>query len=69
MLEIPPDRLPPDVLQAVIEEFITREGTDYGEANHTLAEKVAQVREQLRRRTCVIVFDQESETTSIIPRP
>jgi len=68
MLEIPMARLPPEILQAVIEEFVTREGTDHGLHNHTLDEKVRQVREQLKRGTAVIVFDAESETTSIQTR-
>ena len=29
-VKIPVDRLTPETLQSVVEEFITREGTDYG---------------------------------------
>ena len=48
-MEIPYAQLSKEVLEAVIEEFITREGTDYGEVELSLADKVDQVREQLRR--------------------
>ena len=43
-LLIPPDKVSPRALQGMIEEFVTRDGTDYGERETALAEKVAQVR-------------------------
>ena len=67
-MEIPHQRLPPDVLTRVIEEFVTREGTEYGEHDVPLADKVASVRTQLQRGEAVVVFDPESQTTSIQPR-
>lgn len=66
MIEIPLPRLDDDVLQAVIEEFITREGTDYGQVELSLDQKVAQVRKQLQHGLAVVVFDEATETTSII---
>lgn len=66
MIEIPVSRLDDDVLQAVIEEFITREGTDYGQLEVSLVQKVAQVRKQLQQGLAVVVFDEATETTSII---
>jgi uncharacterized protein YheU (UPF0270 family) len=65
MIEIPLSRLDDDVLQAVIEEFITREGTDYGQIEMSLSQKVAQVRKQLQQGLAVVVFDEATETTSI----
>ena len=50
-MEIPYKKLAPDVLRAVIEEFVTREGTDYGEGNFSLDEKVAQVICQLDEKS------------------
>ena len=49
MIEIPTSELAPETLRAVIESFIMREGTDYGEAEFSLANKVDQVRRQLDR--------------------
>ena len=40
-IEVPYDSLNPDTLRAVVEEFITRNGTDYGEREKTLEQKVA----------------------------
>jgi uncharacterized protein YheU (UPF0270 family) len=65
---IPADQLSAEALQGVIEEFITREGTDYGEVELTLAEKVEIVREQLRRRLVVVAFDTLTESCTITTR-
>ena len=42
-----------------------REGTDYGEKEFSLEDKVAHVIGQLRRGEARIVFDPETETVSI----
>ena len=65
---IPHEQLSPEALQGLIEEFITREGTDYGWEEVSLATKVAQVRRQIEQREVVIVFDLASETVSLLPR-
>ncbi len=66
-LEIPHDSLAPETLRAVVEEFVTREGTDYGRAEHSLDEKVEQVLRQLRRGEARISFDSETGTIGITP--
>lgn len=65
---IPHDQLSPDTLQGLIEEFITRDGTDYGEYEVSLASKVEQVKRQLIRGEVVIVFDPASESVSLLTR-
>ena len=45
-IEIPPQQLSAEVLDALIEEYITREGTDYGEVEYSLEQKLAQVKAQ-----------------------
>jgi uncharacterized protein YheU (UPF0270 family) len=64
--EVPYLRLPADVLRRVIEEFVTREGTEYGASEKTLAEKVTDVRRQLDRNEATIVYDAGSETINIV---
>jgi uncharacterized protein YheU (UPF0270 family) len=49
----------------VIESFVLREGTDYGERECSLEQKVAQVRAQLERGQARILFDPESSTVTI----
>ncbi len=63
---IPIDQLPKDVLDGVVEEFITREGTDYGEIEFTLAEKREQILRQLRHGDIVIVYDESTESVNIL---
>jgi uncharacterized protein YheU (UPF0270 family) len=66
-LEIPWNQLSEQVLRGLIEEFITREGTDYGEREFSLIEKVEQVKVQIKRSDVVIVFDAKSATCNLLP--
>lgn len=65
-MRIPMDRLTSEVLQSLIEEFVNREGTDYGLATHSLEEKCASVRRQLEAGEASIVFDPDTETCNIL---
>lgn len=65
-MKIPWDMLSPDTLDAVIEEYVSREGTDYGHYEYSLADKVAQVRRQLQRGDAWIDFDPATETCHLI---
>jgi uncharacterized protein YheU (UPF0270 family) len=65
-LKIPYDQLSPEALHGVIEEFVTRDGTDYGEVEIPLETKIAQVFAQIKSGKAVIVFDQRSETCTIL---
>lgn len=67
-IKVPYSQLNPDTLRALVEEFITREGTDYGEVEVDLETKVRQVTGQLKKGEAVIVFDEKSETCNIVPR-
>lgn len=62
------DQLSPQALQGVLEEFVTRDGTDYGEVEVPLAMKIAQVLGQLKSKDVFIVFDPDSETCTILHR-
>ena len=65
-IKIPYGQLSPEALQGVVEEFVTRDGTDYGEVEVSLETKIAQVMNQLKSGTAVIVFDQKTETCTIM---
>ena len=65
---VPYGDLAADLLRAVVESFVLREGTDYGERELSLEEKVGRVIAQLKRGEVQIVFDPESETVSIVKR-
>jgi uncharacterized protein len=64
---IPVDRLSPEALQGVIEEFVLREGTDYGAAEVSRETKFEQVKGKLEKGSAVLIFDDETETTNIFP--
>ena len=63
---IPYTELAADLLHAVVESYVLREGTDYGEKEFSLEEKVAHVIGRLRRAEAQIVFDPETESVSIV---
>ena len=65
---VPPQRLQADVLQALLEEFASRDGTDYGERERSLAEKVEQLRSQLLSADLQLLYDADSEAWDLLPR-
>jgi uncharacterized protein YheU (UPF0270 family) len=67
-VEVPYTELSADLLHAVIESFVLREGTDYGEKEFSLQDKVARVVAQLKRGDAKIVFDPESDSVTIVVR-
>jgi uncharacterized protein YheU (UPF0270 family) len=64
---IPHRQLTPDALRSLIEEFVTRDGTDYGERETALAIRVSQVQRQLDLGTAVIFYDGNEECCTILP--
>lgn len=68
MLKIPHQDLEPQTLTSLIEDFVTRDGTDYGAAEVSLAAKVSQVRHQLDRGEAVITFDEETGSCALRAR-
>jgi len=52
-------------LQNLVEEFVTREGTDYGSQVYSLADKVKQVLRQLDQGAVVILYDPQSGSCQI----
>jgi uncharacterized protein len=67
-VEVPYTELSPELLHAVIESFVLREGTDYGEREVALEDKVAGVVAQLKRGEAKIIFDPESDSVTIAVR-
>ena len=67
-LEIPPARLQPDVLQALLEEFASRDGTDYGEHETSLEQKVNSLRRQLTQGDITLLYDAASEHWDLLPK-
>jgi uncharacterized protein YheU (UPF0270 family) len=63
---VPYTELSAEALRGVVESFVLREGTDYGEREFSLEQKLAHVYRQLERGEAQIVFDPNTETVDII---
>ncbi len=68
LIEVPLGALSAEALRGVIEEYVTRAGTDYGAREKAIEEKIADVNRQLERGEAIIVFDPDAETTNIVSR-
>jgi uncharacterized protein len=67
-MEIPHTALAPATLHNLLEEFVTREGTDYGAYSYSLQDKVQHVLRQLQKGTAVIIYDSQSASCHIVQR-
>lgn len=65
-VEVPWEALPAELLEALVESFVLREGTDYGPREVELAGKVAAVLRQLQRGEARILWDPDSESGTIV---
>ena len=65
---VPWKEIPADALDNLIEEFVTRDGTDYGDTEIATSAKVEQVRNQLKKEEASVVFDDVTESVSIMSR-
>ena len=65
---VPHRQIPADHLNKLLDSFIGREGTDYGEVELSLEQKRAQLRESLERGEVFIAFDGESETFNLLTK-
>lgn len=64
-MQIPHTALSPEALQNLLEEFVTREGTDYGPYSYSLEDKVRHVRRQVEVGRAVILYDPRTSTCHI----
>ncbi len=62
---IPWQQLEAETLDNLIKEFVLREGTDYGDHEVSLDQKIDQVKTQLGSGEAVIVFSELHETVDI----
>jgi hypothetical protein len=67
-VEVPYTELSSELLHAVVESYVLREGTDYGEREVSLQDKVSGVIRQLQRGEAKILFDAETDSVTIVAR-
>lgn len=63
---IPWQELDPDTLNNLLEHFVLQEGTEYGEQDVSLTDKVDDVRKQLQKGSAVIVYSELHESINIV---
>lgn len=66
-MKIPISSLSMASLRSIIEDFVLREGTDYGPGEHDLDSKCRAVLSQLQAGEAEIDFDPATETVDIRP--
>jgi uncharacterized protein YheU (UPF0270 family) len=66
-IAVPYADLSPEALRGVVESFVLREGTDYGERDVPFATKVSQVIRQVERGEARIMFDPITQSVQIVP--
>ncbi|WP_019029538.1 YheU family protein [Colwellia piezophila] len=64
---IPLEQLSNETLAAIIEDFILREGTEYGAEDVSKAAKIVQVKKQLEQGNAVLVYSELHESVNILP--
>jgi len=64
---VPTSELSPEALYSLVESFVLREGTDYGEQEYSLEQKVNHVIVQLKSGEALIEYSELHETVTIIP--
>jgi uncharacterized protein YheU (UPF0270 family) len=65
---IPYSSLDNETLHNLIESFILREGTDYGEAEVSLSEKSQNVLKQIKDGDVLIIYSELSESVTLIAK-
>ena len=65
---IPVEQLDKDTLYNLIESYVLREGTDYGEQEFSIESKVAQVNQQLKNGEAMVFFSELHESVTIISK-
>jgi hypothetical protein len=65
-VDLPLDRINPDTLRNMVEEFVTREWSEMSDAGYSLDEKIEQVIQQLNTDKAKVVFDLTTGTCNIV---
>ena len=65
---VPYEKLSPEALRGLIEEFVTRPGTDTGYTEGSLDDNVEMVMMQLKLGDVLVVYDAKLQTANLIPK-
>ncbi len=68
IINVPILDISPEALKGLLEEYASRDGTDYGVVEVPIDEKTKVLREQLERGELSILFDEETQVFDIVMR-
>jgi len=63
---VPWQKINTDTLNHLLEEFASRDGTDYGAYETSLEDKVVQLKVQLQQKRIVVVYSELHESVNIV---
>lgn len=63
---VPIESISADALEGMIEEFVTRDGTDYGYDETPLALRVEQVKKKLKNKEIVVLFNEATDEVNLV---
>lgn len=65
-IEVPYDQIDPETLRALVEEYITRDGTFYGNKEMPMDQKIDMVIDQLKSGEATITWDLSLQSGDIV---
>ncbi|WP_293264185.1 YheU family protein [Neptunomonas sp.] len=63
---VPIESISAEALEGMIEEFVTRDGTDYGYDETPLALRVEQVKKKLKNKEIVVLFNEATDEVNLV---
>jgi len=67
-MRIPYQQLDETTLNNLIEQYILREGTDYGEVEFSLTEKTKQILQQIENENIYIMYSELNESVTLVSK-
>jgi uncharacterized protein YheU (UPF0270 family) len=67
-VEVPYQDINPETLRNMIEEFVSRDGSDWGDAGGSMEAKIEQVLRQFKAGKIIVAFDLTSQTANIVSK-
>ena len=65
---IPYQQLDAMTLNNLIEQYILREGTDYGEVEYSLEKKTQQIKQQIEKDNIFIMYSEMNESVTLVTK-
>ncbi len=67
-IKIPYEKLSPEALQGIIEQFISRDGPDSGHADIPFQRKAEQVMQNIKTGKAIILYDESNQSINIFSK-